>query len=296
MNKKYSIFHIEGGLGKHVAATAVAKCIKNNHPDRELVVICAYPEIFLNLPFIDRVYRVGSTPYFYDDFIRDKDSLIFKHEPYFTTSHIHKQKGLIENWCELYQLNYQGEKPELVFNLRQQQIGLNKWSRQKPILVIHTNGGPLRDQPYPYSWTRDIPYIVSQDLVNALSGHYHIIQICRDDRNVLEGVEVVKDPMSNMELFSLLLLSEKRILIDSCLQHAAAALGLSSTVLWVGTDPKVFGYELHKNIKANIPSTVKLPDSYFFDYNFNGLAHECPLLDMNIFDVNEILNSVVYGQ
>ena len=33
MEKKYSIFHLEGGLGKHVAATAVAQCIKNNYPD-----------------------------------------------------------------------------------------------------------------------------------------------------------------------------------------------------------------------------------------------------------------------
>jgi hypothetical protein len=49
--------------------------------------------------------------------------------------------------------------------------------------------------------------------------------------------------MPNMELFSLLLVSQKRVLIDSCLQHAAAAaaLGLSSVVLWVGTSPKVFG-------------------------------------------------------
>ena len=47
---KFAIFHIEGGLGKHIAATAVAKCIKNNHPDRELIIVCAYPEIFLNLP------------------------------------------------------------------------------------------------------------------------------------------------------------------------------------------------------------------------------------------------------
>ena len=28
---KYSIFHCQGGFGKHIAATAVAKCIKNNH-------------------------------------------------------------------------------------------------------------------------------------------------------------------------------------------------------------------------------------------------------------------------
>ena len=296
MEKKYSIFHIEGGLGKHIAATAVANCIKNNHPDRELIIVCAYPEIFLNLNFVDRVYRIGMSPYFYQDFIDGKDSLVFKHEPYFTTNHIHKQKNLIENWCEIFNLNYNNEKPTLLFNLRQKQIGFNKWKRDKPILVIHTNGGPLQQQPYPYSWTRDMPYDVAQNLVDALSTQYHIIQICRDIKNALKGVEVINESMSNMELMSLLLFSEKRILIDSCLQHAAAALDLPSTVLWIATNPEVFGYDLHDNIKAVIPNIVKLPDSYLFDYNFNGLSHECPLMDTNILDINEILNSVINGK
>ena len=112
---KFAIFHLEGGLGKHVAATAVAECIKNNYPDRKLLVVCAYPEVFLNLKFIDRVYKIGMTPYFYNDYIDGKDSLIFKHEPYFTTEHIHKTLPLIENWCKLYNLNYNGEMPSLVF-------------------------------------------------------------------------------------------------------------------------------------------------------------------------------------
>jgi hypothetical protein len=292
MEKKYSIFHIEGGLGKHVLATAIARCIKNNHPDRELIVVCAYPEIYLNLDFIDRVYRLGNTPYFYDDYINEKDSLIFKHEPYFTGDHIHKKLSLILNWCKLLNLEYNGEKPELNFNLRQKQIGFNKWSREKPIMVIQTNGGPLNDQPYPYSWTRDIPMDIAQQIVNSFSNYYHIIQICRHESNALQGVEVVKDSMSNMELFSLLLFSQKRLLIDSCLQHAAAALNLQSTVLWVGTSPKVFGYNIHHNIVAEIPKTVKLPDSYLFDYNFNGMVHECPLFDTNIFNINEIIESL----
>ena len=93
---KFAIFHIEGGLGKHVASTAVAECIKNNYPDRKLIVVCAYVEVFLNLKFIDRVYKIGMTPYFYNDYIDGKDSLIFKHEPYFTTEHIHKKMPLIE--------------------------------------------------------------------------------------------------------------------------------------------------------------------------------------------------------
>ena len=52
--KKYSLFHLQGGFGKHIAATAVAKCIKNNHPSGELMVCAVGAEIFQNLPFVDR--------------------------------------------------------------------------------------------------------------------------------------------------------------------------------------------------------------------------------------------------
>lgn len=290
--EKYSIFHIEGGLGKHITATAVAKCIKNNHPDRKLIVVCAYPEIFLNLNYVDRVYRIGATPYFYQDYIEGKGSLIFKHEPYFTSEHINQELPLVQNWCKLYGLEYSGELPELVFNVRQQQFALRKWQRDRPILIMQTNGGPLNDQPYPYSWTRDMPWNLAQTIVHAFSRDYHILQVCRKPEQVLPGVEGVIEPMSNMEFLSMLLLSQKRVLIDSSMQHAAQALNLPSTVLWVGTSPKIFGWDLHNNISAKLPDSVKLPDSYLFDYNFHGALHECPLLDLNIFDESEVLNSI----
>jgi hypothetical protein len=292
---KYSIFHLEGGLGKHVAATAVAKAIKNNYSDRELIIVCAWPEIFINLPFVDRVYRLGSTPYFYKDYIEDKDSLVFKHEPYFTTDHVHKRKGLIQNWIELYGMEYNGEKPELIFNYRQEQFGFNKWNRDAPVLVIHTNGGPLKEQVYPYSWTRDMPQHVSRSLVERFKDKYHIIQICREEAQVIQGVhEAHFEQMSNMEMFYLMKMSNARILIDSSLQHAAAALGMKSTVLWVGTSPKVFGYKIHSNIAANLGDEVSLPDSYLFDYSFNGILHECPMIDAsNMFNLEEISATIV---
>jgi uncharacterized phage-like protein YoqJ len=64
---QYSIFHVQGGIGKHVAATAIAQVIKNNHPERKLIVVCAYPEVFSNLDFVDRVYQLGATSYFYQN-------------------------------------------------------------------------------------------------------------------------------------------------------------------------------------------------------------------------------------
>jgi hypothetical protein len=290
----YAVFHIEGGLGKHVAATAVAKAIKSNHPHRQLIVVCAWPEVFLNLPFVDRVYRIGNTPYFYKDYIHEKDSIIFKHEPYFTTAHIHKQKSLIQNWIELYGMPYNGESPELKFNYRQEQFGFNKWNRNAPVLVIQTHGGPLQGQSHPYTWTRDMPPHVSRQLVEMFKGQYHIIQICREEGQVIPGVsEAHWQPMSNMELFYLMKMSNARILIDSSLQHAAAALSMPSTVLWVGTSPMVFGYDIHTNIQADLGDEVLLPDSYLFDYSFNGVLHECPMIDTTqMFDLQQIAASI----
>jgi hypothetical protein len=88
--------------------------------------------------------------------------------------------------------------------------------------------------------------------------------------------------------------SEKRVLIDSSLQHAAAAMGLRSTVLWIGTSPVNFGYNVHNNIVANPPKgTNKLIDSYIFDYSFEGAPHECPYNDLgDMFNVNEIIKSI----
>jgi hypothetical protein len=300
MEKKYSIFHIEGGLGKHVAATAVARAIKKNHPERDLIVVCAYPEIYINLDFVSKVYRHGNTPYFYQDYVKDHDFLIFKHEPYFTTEHIKKEIPLIENWCKLYNLTYSGELPEIVFNYRQRQYNNKIWSRSKPIFLIQTNGGPLENQPYPYSWTRDIPPHLHLPIVNEFKKTHHVIQICREESQAINDpeIEVIHKPMSNVELFGLVEQSNARLLIDSSLQHAAVALNRPSTVLWIGTSPKVFGYDYHENIIANLGDDAhKLPDSYLFDYNFLGTLHECPVIDQTtMFDVNEIINSLNFGE
>lgn len=291
-NTKYSIFHVEGGLGKNVGSTAVALCIKKNYPDRKLIVVCSYPEVFLHLKFVDRVYAIGNTPYFYSDYINNKESKIFNMNPYFTDDHINKRMPLIENWCKMYGLEYNGEEPVLNPNIRQLQHSHIKWTRNKPILLINTNGGPLQGQPHNYSWARDMPYETALQLVEPFRQSHHIIQVTRPGCAQIPGVEVVDQQMSNIELFSLLLHTDKRILIDSSLQHAAKAFGLQSTVLWVTTSPKLFGYDLHFNVSANLPESNELIGSYLYDYGFHGELHECPLDDLNIFNIDDILSTL----
>ena len=296
MAKKYSLFHVQGGFGKHIAATAVAKCIKNNHPSRELILTAVYTEIYQNLPFVDRVYQLGNTSYYYQTYVEDMDSLIFANEPYFTTDHVNKKLPLIQTWSKMYGLKYKGEMPQITFNHLQKKIAKKFWTDRangKPIMVIQTNGGLLNEQR-PYLWARDMPITLAQKLVDHYEKDYHIFQITKPAGEVLDGVEVIKDPMSNMELVSILLQSEKRIFIDSCMQHAAAALKMPSVVLWNGTSPKVFGWDMHTNIQARKPAKFKLPNSVFFDFDFIGVEAEYPYVDEDeeIFDFDKIIEAV----
>lgn len=295
---KYSIFHLQGGIGKHIAATAVAQVIKNNHPDRKLIVVCAYPDIFNNLDFVDRVYQLGATSYFYQNYIQDKDSIIFHHEPYYTTDHIHKKLPLIKNWCKLYGLEYNGEQPVMKFNKIQYDLSKKFWVKgTKPIMVIHTNGGLMATDAKPYAWTRDMPESTAQELVDHYKKDYTIYQITKQNSPKLKGANHIfatqQQSLSLMEFFSVLLHSDKRILIDSSVQHAAAALKKPSTVLWNGTSPVVFGYDMHTNITTKIPYNFKLPKSYLFDFDFNGNEVEYPFTDdQELFNIDEIIKSV----
>lgn len=289
---KYVVWHIEGGLGKNIAATSLISSIKKKYEDRKLILVASYPEIFLNFPEVERVYMTGSTPYFYQDYIEDKDTLVFRQEGYFQNGHINKQHHLIQSWCELLGLEYAEQQPVLLPNLVQQRM-VNSWQREKPVMVLQTNGGPLGDNLI-YSWTRDMPPAIAMKIAQYYSNEYHIIQICRNEREAIPGVEAIYQPLTNFELLSVLAVSQKRVLIDSCLQHAAAALKLPSTVLWVGTSPTVFGYELHDNIKAASPKyKPKLIDSYLFDYSFEGRPEQCPYdSPEDMFSLAEITESI----
>jgi ADP-heptose:LPS heptosyltransferase len=272
---KFLVWHVEGGLGKNIAATSLIASIKKAYEDRKIIIVASYPEIFLNFPEVERVYPAGNTPYFYQDYIQDKDTLVFRQEGYFQNGHISKQQHLIESWCELLKIEYTGQQPVLLPNLVQQRM-TNFWQREKPVMVLQTNGGPLGDDRI-YSWTRDMPPIIAAQIAQYYAQDYHIIQICRNEKEAVPGTEVIYQSTSNFELISVLAVSQKRVLIDSSLQHAAAALKLPSTVLWIGTSPKVFGYELHTNVVAAEPKyRPKLIDSYLFDYSFEGRPEQCP--------------------
>lgn len=284
------ILKIDGGIGKSVAATAVCKAIKAQYPDSKLIVITNYPEVFDGNKKVYEVLRHQELSYFWRNNIEGQgDTKFFFQEPYLATDFIHRRGHLIKVWCEMNGIKYNGELPEIFLTHKEKtSFGMNLKLSNKPIMVIQTNGG-LPNQADKYSWPRDMPLETAQKVVNAFAPQYNIFHIRRQDQLPLQNTYTATAEFRQLAV--LIMMSEKRLLIDSFAQHTAAALGKPSVVCWIANVPSQFGYQMHHNIIANPPSLEpELRGAILSMYNTNGPEKEFPYNNEDeIFDAAPIL-------
>ena len=82
---------INGGHGKNIMATAVIEAIKKKYPERKIIVVTAWDGPFYGNKHVYRFYLFNNiNNYFYDDYIKNKDTLVFQHDPYHETDYIFK--------------------------------------------------------------------------------------------------------------------------------------------------------------------------------------------------------------
>lgn len=289
----YIIFTIEGGLGKCIFATAVCQAFHEQRPGKKLIVVSGYPDVFLNNPHVHRAFGYGNIQYFYEQYIKDKDSEIYTHNPYGETDFVYNRKHIIEIWCRLFGLEYKKEYlPKIYLTNREIDFYSRRMISEKPFFVIQTNGG-ADNQVVKYSWARDIPVELAQKVVNYFAPEYHVIHLRREDQFTLENTQSVTAPFR--ELVVLMSMSKKRLLMDSFAHHLASSLGLPSTVLWIANSPVVFGYEFNDNIIAN-PFTNKpeIRNSFLQEFNITGEPMEFPYnSEAEIFDLADVVNSLL---
>lgn len=289
----YIIFNIDGGLGKCILATAVCHAIAEQKPEKKLIVVSGFPEVFLNNPHVYRAYAFNNIQYFYDEYIRDRDSELLIHNPYNESDYVYKRKHVIEIWCQLFGLNYEPKyAPRIYMTPRETDFYSRNMQSDKPIFVIQTNGG-AENQPIKYSWARDIPHELAQKVVNYFSAEYNVVHIRRQDQLPLDNAQGYTAGFR--EIVVLMSISEKRLLMDSYPHHLASALLLPSSVLWIVNSPIVFGYKFNDNILAN-PFTNKpeLRGAYLQEFNIGGEPLEFPYnSESEIFNLEVVMESLL---
>jgi hypothetical protein len=189
----------------------------------------------------------------------------------------------------MFGLVYNGEKPEFFLTKTEREHISQFYRLNKPILLLHTNGGPQNG--IAYNWARDMPESLVFPIIEEFSDKYDIIQIRREDQLAYPNIMSALDNYRNIAV--LIEMASKRLFIDSFSQHLASALNKPSTVLWVTTKPEIFGYDIHTNIKANTPN---LPIRYQYMYQQFSLTEQLSTLPYkdtrDIFNVDTIIKSL----
>jgi hypothetical protein len=285
------VFQIDGGLGKSIMATAILKAIKKEYKKSNIVVITHYPDVFINNPNVNKVLHHQQVTSLYKTYIQNKNTKVFITDPYSTSDFITESNHLLKIWCELYGLKYNGELPEIFLSKGEKEYFEPFYRLDKPIMAIQPNGGAV-EQPLKYSWTRDLPASVVNEVVDYFKNDYSILHIKRNDQMTYENTIGALDNWRSIAI--MLTLSVKRLFIDSSSMHIATALNLPSVVGWIGTNPMVFGYDLHTNIMANEPTKELNFESN--SYTKHQLFEDISTMPYNnfseIFDTQSIINAL----
>lgn len=288
---KYIIFHIDGGHGKNVLATAVIRAIKKKYPERKIIVVSGWDGPFFYNPDVFRFYLFGQMQYFYDDYIKP-DTKIFVIDPYKSEDHILLRKHLTQSWCDMYNIPYDGHTPKIYLNPREIEIAKDKIKPyDKPIMLLQSHGGSPSQQYSKKSWCRDMPIELAQQIVNHYHTNYRILHIKLPEQPQLQGVEEIALPFR--ELYAVFTLSSKRVFIDSFAQHVAAGLGLQSTVLWIGNKPEIYGYPEHINVLSTANKVRELNRfSYLEQFDISGQIQQFPYDTVNVFNFDDVINAI----
>lgn len=286
------LFDVSGGLGKSIMATAVLKAMRKQFKKANIVVISSYPDVFINNPNVNKVITHQNTFGINKDYVYKKDCKVFVADPYTASDFITEKKHLIQIWCEMFGVKYNGELPEFFLSKAEKEYFEQFYRLDKPIFLIQPHGGAF-NQPLKYSWTRDIPQPTTQKIINHMAMTHAVIQIRREDQLQYQNSLSALDNYRSIAV--LLTLSDKRLFIDSFAMHLATALKLPSVVAWVATKPEVFGYDLHKNIVAR--EFQKEFDMNHASYSRIGLFEDISKFPYNelsdVFDVDQIIKTIL---
>ena len=280
--KKYVYVQINGGLGKNLAFTQLAKEIKETYDF--LAVTSPYSDIFECCPYVDYVYKSNELK----DFISDakfNNGEIFIDRIYDTSDFIYKKVSYADAYRQMMHLKPKGNKngsdtkielyPIKKFPAIKNQIDeITKEIKNngfKDFIIVQFEGGqspldlpPLDEKGQP-DWSkkptnydneplkRHYPFEKAQEFINKFreaKPQTAIIVYQLPNEHRYEGTFQYTVPY--LTYYELAKMEEcKGILcIDSSLHHLVAGLN-KSVVIWGHSLPTSFGYEYDKNIIQN---------------------------------------------
>jgi hypothetical protein len=286
------IIEIKGGIGKCIIATSILGPLRLKYPKDKIIIVSSHPHIFENNLNVDVVSSFKSFPSFYPKYIKNQECIFFISEPYQHSDIINCKRSLYEVWFEMFGLEYKNEQPKIYLTPQELNKSKEIYKSEKPIFVLQTKGGDSLNEEY--NWARDLPLSLVKQIINYYKNQYTIYHIRSKDQPHLPGTIPACEDIKTIS--TLIRMSSKRLFIDSFAQHLAASVSKPSTVCWIATSPKVFGFQnpnyFHDNIISN-PIDFETQHTTYSGYSLIEDIKNLPYQDPSrIFDLNIVIDSI----
>lgn len=291
---KNIVFIVEGGMGKVIASTAIARMLRRRFSDKKIVVVSGYEDIYMHNLNVNRIYNFNNPLYLYEDYA-NPDSCFVRVEPYMTHEYMFQGQHLVKAWAHEIgftdaEIEADSGLPEIYFTKNEidsahEYIKECTGDGKKKFILIQWTGGVAPQEKTMQAYyasqmhmhRRSLPTKVVQQIVNRfVSQNYVVGAVQHNNHPDIKGTENISFPAR--ATIALLKFSDGFIGIDSFMQHACAALGVQGVICWGGTDPCRLGYDVNVNLTREVCSTpfCHRPDSYLFDRGENNAVWNCP--------------------
>ena len=277
--KKYVIPVISGGLGKCIVATSVIKSLKAAYPDKKIVFLSGYPEVFDNNPDVYRTFRFNENKYLYDEYI--KDATLLTANPYDVDDYRDGTIHLAEAFARAWNCSYSGDpKPSLFIEdvlkeiTKKEIFELRK--RNKPVIVVQYIGQVFKDKETGVLLPSGRESLkLYEEMMNNLADKYTFIIMKRPAEPALQCDKAVTlgQEVHFMKWFGYIYNADGFIGLDSSGHHIAEAFGTPSVVTWARTNPVNLGYDDQKKVigeceEGPCNGFISVPTNWKCPYNY----------------------------
>jgi len=242
------VLEISGGIGKHVMATSLIKWVNDKYPDKKIIVVSAYPEIFEYNPRIFRNLHL-SQPYLFEDYIKNNDyrkGNPYEHKEFYSEN----KKHLMEIFPKAYFFDELDKKPksEIYLTKGENHEGIMYNKQNGPVITLQVIGGlppntlPNRDKMD--ASQRDIPPKIAIQIANILMKKgFKVLQLRNKVEPQIPGTLQLEMPFRN--IIPIVKHAVAHVGIDSSWMHVAGCFDKPMLTFWGGTHKDSFGYN-HK--------------------------------------------------
>ncbi len=282
----YLLLIVQGGIGRNIMTTAVVRSIKKAYPEKDIIVLSGSPEVFLKNPHVTRVISLKNPLFIYEDYIKNKKTVVINPEPYQYFDYVYRKKHFVECYCDMIGVPCDGIHPEMFFSDKEKKVAelhLNGFDKEM-VLFQHSGGKNPKNKSEKEKiiagasmYKRDLPKAVTQKIVDGIIARgYMVGSVQAENQFYPSSAEKIMFPIR--AILALIPYVKAVIGIDSFLQHGSACFKKKSIVCWGGTNPKVLGYGDNINLTREVCDSPMChrPNSYLFDLEITGFMWDCP--------------------